>query len=437
MRAPDLWLAVGAAFLVSIWPAPSAAQATLAFGPKQFTRSAGPRQTFTETFQHCGTARCKIVVVNGNSNGSNRVSSASVFLNGREIADPHDFNPHVDQIVKRVTLTDLNHLTVRLVSQPGSFLIVRVECEPSPVVLVADGAGLSLIDPTTLATALTIENTGSAAASHVTVTERTLTGGTLTSPASLPFNLGTIPKEGSAVLHADFAGGTFVPAGSHVLTVKGTYKTVLKGRREKDDHDDDEDDDQGDREDRHQAADLDDRRHHDKDRHHRRTATFCFALTVNLTIPPAAPGSGVLHTAFVPSNQVSGAPFPPLPRPPRFEEEVNRPRWTVPTAPFVPGTPTPTSTGTLPAPFGDPPAIVFNANTGLGLTSGIFYGTASTIAEPSGATGGGVVFATANWTAAYSTSAGGAIHAAQPDHNLPQRRGRILLRSDRAIRAEH
>src|SRR4029077_17309726 len=81
-------------------------------------------------------------------------------------------------------------------------------------------------------------------------------------------------------------------------------------------------------------------------------------------------------------------------------QEINPQRPPVPIAPFVPGTPTATSTGTLPLTIGDPPPIAFDANNPVGITNG------STIAEPSGDHGGGVVFMTSNWFAAYSTDSG-------------------------------
>jgi hypothetical protein len=130
-----------------------------------------------------------------------------------------------------------------------------------------------------------------------------------------------------------------------------------------------------------------------------RTTPYCFTLSTDLLIPPDAPGSNTLGTVEVVPSSTSG-PYPG--QPPTFDEEVNPQRWTVPTGPFVSGTP---SEGTMvkPAPFGDPPAIAFNANNALNLVSGNFNGQASTVAEPSGgATADGVVFATANWTAAYS-----------------------------------
>jgi hypothetical protein len=334
-------------------PASIAAQRTSAFGPKQYTRFAGPPQTFTEPFEHCGTAPCQIVVVNGNEDGTKRISSASIFLNGRQIAGPRDFNQKVDKVVIPVALADQNQLSIRLASKPGSFLTVEVECAASPVILSTGGPGVNLLNSTMLLSALPIINTGTAEAQNVEVTAITLDGGSLSSPASLPLDLGTIPAEGSAVLNAAFSD-TFVPLGSYALAVEGTYAV-------------------GD-------------------------ATYCFALENDLVVPPVAPGSALVNMISAQGAQISGAPFPP--QPPSFEDEINGSLWAVPVAPFIPGTPTPNVTQTVPAPFGDPPAIVFEANNGLGING-------NTIAEPSGASNGdGVVFVTANSYAAYSTDGG-------------------------------
>jgi hypothetical protein len=368
MRAKCLLIVVAAAALAaSMTRSAGAAAMVPAFGPTRYTRTAGPPQTFTETFEHCGTAQCRIVVINGNADGTNRVSSATIFVNGVLIAGPRDFNQRVSRIVKPVALGDQNQIRIKLASKPGSFLTVAVECVASPVTLAAGGAGVNLLNPSTLLSALSILNNGTAAAANVQLTAITLTGGTLTSPASLPFGLGTIPAGGSAVLNASFSGA-FAPLDSHALVVNGTYAVGA--------------------------------------------ATYCFTLETNLVVPPAAPGSAPLGTVSVGPHQVTGAPFSP--RPPSFDEDVtNGSRWTVPVAPFVPGTPTPTGTTTTPAPIGDPPAIVFNANNGIGITNG------STTAEPSGATGGGVVFVTSNWFAAYSTNGGGVFTQLNPTTVFP------------------
>ena len=138
------------------------------------------------------------------------------------------------------------------------------------------------------------------------------------------------------------------------------------------------------------------------------------------TLAPVAPGSAILGS-FTVNPLVTNGPYPPVDRVPN--PNVNLPYWTVPTGPFVPGIPTGTQTTILSAPgavaasgaagqgnvtpqgIGD--ITEFDLNSPADLTSGTNNGTASTTAEPSGAAnGGGVVFLTANWLAAYSTDGG-------------------------------
>ena len=350
----------------------SAQGMTPVFGPKRYTRATGAPQTFTDTFSHCGTQQCQIVVVNGNADGTNRVSSASISLNGVQIVGPSAFNQRVVTITKPVVLADHNVITTTLASKPGSFLTIHVECAASPAVLSLGGAGVSLPNPTTLLSAVPIVNTGTAAAENVLLTEITLTGGTLTSP-TLPSNLGTILAGSSGVVDADFSGGPFAPLSSYPFAVRGTYSVG--------------------------------------------SATYCFDLGTDLTTLPASPGVGPLGTVQVNPSTVSGGGFPHQPL--DFGDEINTQRWTVPIGPAVPGTPTPTPTAIMAATFDAPSAVVFNANRGLGLISGGSTGQASNIAEPSGASGGGVVFVTANWTAAFSTDGGNTFTQLDPTTIFP------------------
>jgi hypothetical protein len=356
-----------------------AEEMTPAFGPRQYARRAGPPQRFTDTFSHCGTAACQIVVTNGNPDGTGRISSAVILLNGVPVAGPSDFNQRVGSLVIPVGLSDTNELTVVLASRPGGSLTVRVECAASPANLVLGPPGVNLLDPVTLLSAVPIANTGTAPAGDVMLNDVTLPGGTLTIPPSLPFDVGAIPAGGSVVLNADFTGA-FVPLASYPLELKGTYTVGA--------------------------------------------ATYCFDLSRTLVIPPAAPGSAPLRSVSIPSNVVSGAPFPP--QPPEFGDEVNQQQWTVPTAPFELGGPPPGSTSVLPtpissalraplglAPLVEPPPIVFAANNGLGTTS------VSGTAEPSGASGGGVIFVSANSIAAYSTDGGDAFTSLDPTTIFP------------------
>jgi hypothetical protein len=352
---------------------------SVAFGPKVYTREAGPPNTFTDSFSHCGSGQqCQIVVMNGNADGDDRISSASISLNGVQIIGPSDFNQNVDRIVKPVVLKDNNELTIRLASKPGSFLTVEVECASGGVILSAGDPGASVLGGTLL-TALPINNDGTAAAESVTATAITLTGGTLVTPP-VPFSIGTIGPGDTTVLNATFSGA-FTPLTDEMLSVNGTYSVG--------------------------------------------GATFCFELSGDFTIPPAASGTKSLGHVTVPSNSASGGGFPHQPL--NFPDDSNETsRWTIPIAPLVPGTPS-VGTAAIPSPIGDPPAITFLANNREGLTSGGSNGTASTVAEPSGAgpiagktTGKNVVFTTANWVAAYSTDGGSTFKQLDPTTIFPK-----------------
>ncbi len=330
------------------------------FGPHEFLRDNGRPQTFTETFTHCGSGDCRLVVANGNPDGSNRTSSATILLNGVPVLGPSDLNPQVAEVSKDVTLTGDNTLTVIMRGKPGSSLSVTVQCEESEAQLTLGPPSSFLVDPTTLSLAIPIINDEPVAATNVQITTLSITGMTLTVP-TLPYALGTIPAEGSTVLNTTFTG-PFVPSQTYAVTLEGTFT---------------ED-----------------------------GVTECFDLTARFTLPPLGPGSGTLTLVDVVSNAISGAPFPPVP--PDFDEDETNPSgWVVPDGPFQPGVPTPNQTQFLPAPVtaleGDQvdgvAPITWAGNRGVGISG-------STTAEPSGASGGGVVFVTANWFAAFSTNNG-------------------------------
>jgi hypothetical protein len=155
--------------------------------------------------------------------------------------------------------------------------------------------------------------------------------------------------------------------------------------------------------------------------------TAGFQVNRFIVLPPASPGSGTLQTVTIGPQTVSGAPFPHQPL--DFPDDANESSPPVPTGPFVPGvpsagtqsTPVPSPSGGG-VPFGIQPlaAVTFNRNSGLGLTSGNVNGTASTTAEPSGAHNGlGIVFAAANWTAAFSVNSGNTFTQLDPTTIFP------------------
>lgn len=107
----------------------SPAQATETFnvfGPQRFTRLTGQAVNVVQTFSLPADANApfNIDVENGASEGSNRVSSATIKLNGAELYTPSDFNQNVSSLKKAVTLTATNTLEVKLTSAAGSYLTI-------------------------------------------------------------------------------------------------------------------------------------------------------------------------------------------------------------------------------------------------------------------------------------------------------------------------
>src|SRR5215813_2697669 len=109
----------------------SSAQATETFnvyGPQRFTRLTGQPVNVVQTFSLPADAIApfSILVQNGAPEGSNRVSSATIKLNGTDLYTPGDFNQNVSSLTKSVTLTATNTLEVKLTSAAGSYLTIAV-----------------------------------------------------------------------------------------------------------------------------------------------------------------------------------------------------------------------------------------------------------------------------------------------------------------------
>jgi hypothetical protein len=65
-------------------------------------------------------------VENGEPGGSHRVSSATIKVNGLQVAGPSDFDQHVSGFARSVSLTPQTTLEVRLTSSPGSYLTISL-----------------------------------------------------------------------------------------------------------------------------------------------------------------------------------------------------------------------------------------------------------------------------------------------------------------------
>ncbi len=126
-RGPGLCAVLVCAGLAVAAP-PAFATEQVIFGPVTHTRTTGPPNQFTDTFALPSTliAPFRLHVQNGNPDGSHRISSATITLNGTQVAGPSDFNQQVAGFDKTVTLQANNTLQVRLASAPGSFLVITV-----------------------------------------------------------------------------------------------------------------------------------------------------------------------------------------------------------------------------------------------------------------------------------------------------------------------
>ena len=200
---------------------------------------------------------------------------------------------------------------------------------------------------------------------------------------TLPLSLAPLPGQGTETIQATFDSRSLKPGEEYELVVEGTYRAsrVKWGKAD----------------------------------------TVHFRVHTPVRLPPASPGLDAVETTPpVPSHTTKGAPYPA--RPPEMDEDTNGAAPVVPTTKSVPGTPTPTGTEPRPAPVGDPPAIVFNANAPVGITGagqGCSGDSAAVCAEPSGASGNGVILVSANWRIAYSTDGGSTFKVLDPTTIFP------------------
>src|SRR5215813_14913447 len=98
------------------------------YGPQRFTRLTGQAVNNVQNFSLPADAIApfSIQVENGAPEGSNRVSSATIKLNGADLYTPSDFNQNVSSLTKTVTLTATNTLEVKLTSAAGSYLTISL-----------------------------------------------------------------------------------------------------------------------------------------------------------------------------------------------------------------------------------------------------------------------------------------------------------------------
>jgi YD repeat-containing protein len=108
---------------------PAQAATQIVFGPRTYERTTGPPNVFTEPFllpTNVGPP-FTLHIDNGLPDGTHRISSATLTLNGTEVVSPNEFSQRVAVIEKAVTLQPgTNTLVVRLASGPGRLIAVTI-----------------------------------------------------------------------------------------------------------------------------------------------------------------------------------------------------------------------------------------------------------------------------------------------------------------------
>jgi hypothetical protein len=96
---------------------------------QKYIRSTGSPDIYSGTFSNCEPeARYKLVVINGDDTGDQRLSSATVWLNGTIVISPDDLNQQIDKVERIITLDRVNTLEVNLISGPEGYLDISIEC---------------------------------------------------------------------------------------------------------------------------------------------------------------------------------------------------------------------------------------------------------------------------------------------------------------------
>jgi hypothetical protein len=117
----------GGKIIGAVWPFQSGNALTV-FGPRRFDRTTGQPNQYLEQFALPAgvTSPYTLHIQNGEPDGSNRISSATIKLNGVDVLKPSDLNQNIGSVDRTIVLTANNQLEVRLESVPGSYLIINI-----------------------------------------------------------------------------------------------------------------------------------------------------------------------------------------------------------------------------------------------------------------------------------------------------------------------
>ena len=117
---------------------------------QDFLRSKGKPRASDDTFV-AQAHEAKLIISNGSADKKHRVSSASVFLNGKKIASSRDFKKKASQKEFTVDLLEINTVSVKIAGKPGSLLNIRViqEIDADAADVVGPEGGVVAVEDTT------------------------------------------------------------------------------------------------------------------------------------------------------------------------------------------------------------------------------------------------------------------------------------------------
>ena len=260
-----------------------------------------------------------------------------------------------------------------LVLQASSFIFAQT----AGTVLSLGHAGIA-VEPESLAVAAPLGNLTGQTVSRIRIERVEMANAGLRT--KLPLTIKAIPAHGSEIVQVDFDAKGLASGKPYVLAMAGTLY-IGEGERGR---------------------------------------SQPFRVQTTVVLAPPSPGEHEVRKTQAAPHKTEGGRYKP--QRPKMDKDVNESAPPVPKTAFVPGKPTPTGTEAKPAPVGDPPAITFNANDPVGITGaglGCSGDANAGCAEPSGASGGGVIFVSANWRAAFSTNGGGSFTVIDPTTIFP------------------
>jgi fibronectin type 3 domain-containing protein len=118
-------------------PGTSYAENYTLFGPVQYSRTTAKPNEYVATFiSQKGEAR--LIIENGSESGSDRVTSAHIYINGQEVFGPSDFKKKKHVLETTITTTGNDTIRAVLASAPGNYLGIEIIQDLRPVTVKLD-----------------------------------------------------------------------------------------------------------------------------------------------------------------------------------------------------------------------------------------------------------------------------------------------------------